>query len=146
MRLIDNFGDWSAFRSTEKPPKTCYIASAPKMKTGNVEKRGDAYVTIRHIPSEKSIDVFSVRAGYAYKKDSQVTVEIGAQKFQLFTDQDFAWTYDAKDDRALVVALKGGKEMIVRGTSVRGTLTVDTYSLTGITAAHEAIGKACEVK
>ena len=36
--------------------------------------------------------------------------------------------------------------MIVRGTSARGTLTADTYSLGGFTAGHEAINKACGVK
>jgi hypothetical protein len=33
--------------------------------------------------------------------------------------------------------------MIVKGTSSRGTLTTDTYSLSGFTAAFNAISKAC---
>jgi Invasion associated locus B (IalB) protein len=39
--------------------------------------------------------------------------------------------------------LKAGKQMIVRGTSSRGTETTDTYSLSGFTAALAAIDKAC---
>ena len=45
-----------------------------------------------------------------------------------------------------MAAMKGGKAMVVKGTSSRGTLTTDTYSLAGFTAAYAAIGKACKVK
>ncbi|MFO1120388.1 MAG: invasion associated locus B family protein [Rhodospirillales bacterium] len=51
--------------------------------------------------------------------------------------------YDAAVDRAIVAAMKAGKAMIVRGTSARGTLTTDTYSLSGFSAALAAIDKAC---
>ena len=44
----------------------------------------------------------------------------------------------------LLAAMKRGNTMIVTGTSSRGTLTTDRYSLSGITAAIEAIGKACK--
>ncbi len=33
--------------------------------------------------------------------------------------------------------------MVVKGTSSRGTLTTDTYSLTGFSAALQSIDKAC---
>ena len=47
-------------------------------------------------------------------------------------------------DRAIVAAMKAGRQMIVRGTSTRGTLTTDTYSLSGFSAALAAIDKACK--
>ena len=39
--------------------------------------------------------------------------------------------------------MKAGKQLIVRGTSSRGTATTDTYSLAGFSAALAAIDKAC---
>ena len=39
-----------------------------------------------------------------------------------------------------------GSKMLVTGTSVRGTKTVDTYSLRGFTAAYKTIGRDCSVK
>jgi hypothetical protein len=71
---------------------------------------------------------------------------IDGKQFSLFTDDDTAWGGDAKVDSALVAAMKAGATMIVKGTSARGTLTTDTYSLAGFTAAHKAIDKACDVK
>ena len=44
---------------------------------------------------------------------------------------------------ALVNAMKRGNELVFKGTSERGTLTTDSYSLKGVTAAMKAIDKAC---
>ena len=82
-------------------------------------------------------------AGYTYRKDSEVIAEIDGQKRSLFTDAATAWGYDAKSDRALVKAMRSGRELVIKGTSSRGTLTRDVYSLSGFTAAHRAINKAC---
>ncbi|MGZ0244927.1 MAG: invasion associated locus B family protein, partial [Alphaproteobacteria bacterium] len=75
-----------------------------------------------------------------------VQVAIGAKKFDLFTNGDTAWARSTKDDRNLATAMRGGARMVVTGQSSRGTKTKDTYSLSGISAAHKAIGKACGVK
>ena len=144
--VIDNFQDWTAFAETEGGKKVCYMASAPEKAEGKYKKRDDPYVLVTHRPAEKSIGVFSVRAGYTYKKDSEVEVNIDGQRFILFTDAGQAWAYDSKVDRVLVRAMKGGLSMIIAGMSGRGTLTTDTYSLNGFTAAYDAITKACGVK
>lgn len=145
-RVIDNFGDWTAFVGTEGGKKVCYVASAPEKAEGKYKKRDDPYILVTHRPAEKSIGVLSVRAGYTYKKDSDVEVNIAGQRFTLFTDAGQAWARDTKTDRALVRAMKGGLSMIVVGISSRGTVTTDTYSLSGFTAAYDAITRACGVK
>ena len=71
---------------------------------------------------------------------------IDRQRFVLFTDRETAWSRDAKSDTALVKAMMRGRRMRVRGTSARGTVTTDTYSLLGFTKAYRAIGKACGVR
>jgi len=43
----------------------------------------------------------------------------------------------------LVGAMKAGIEMTIRGTSARGTETLDTYSLRGFTAAYNEAVTAC---
>ena len=42
-----------------------------------------------------------------------------------------------------VDAMRAGASMIVKGTSSRGTLTEDEFSLFGFSAGHRAIDKAC---
>ncbi|MGZ8996253.1 MAG: invasion associated locus B family protein [Rhodospirillales bacterium] len=40
-------------------------------------------------------------------------------------------------------AMRAGRQMVVKGTSTRGTLTTDTYSLNGFSTALQSIDKAC---
>jgi len=49
----------------------------------------------------------------------------------------------AGDETGFVAALKAGSSLVVKGTSGRGTETTDTYSLSGTTAAMQAIDTAC---
>ena len=102
---------------------------------------------ITHRPSEKSFDVVNINAGYTYKPDSKVTVKIGNKSYnRLFIDGDKAWAIDEAADKELVTAMKRGSRMIVTGTSSKGTLTKDTYSLSGFSQAYLAISGKCKKK
>jgi hypothetical protein len=101
---------------------------------------------VTHRPTEKVVNEVSLTAGYTFKDDAKVEVDIGKQKFQLFTKADGAWANDSQADAALVKAMAGGGTLVVKGISNRGTATVDTYPLAGFAAAHAEINKACGVK
>ncbi|WP_207480747.1 invasion associated locus B family protein [Arenibaculum pallidiluteum] len=138
--------DWAALALDEGSRKTCYIVSQPKNQEGNFTRRGQPFLMVTHRPSEKSLDVVSVLAGYSFQPGSEVTIQVGNQNFRLFTDGDSAWARDDSTDRQLVQAMRGGQTAVVRGTSSRGTKTTDTYSLAGFSASYQAINQACGVK
>jgi invasion protein IalB len=139
---LGSFQDWTAF-SDGSEKRICYIGALPQKAEGKYTIRGDTYVLATHRPGENVFGEISVEAGYTYKPGSEVEVDIDGQTFKLFTQGGNAWAYDEKADRALVEAMKAGRQMIVKGTSSRGTLTTDTYSLAGFTAAYNAINEAC---
>ena len=141
-RLIGKFAGWDAAASGAGKDRTCYISSLPSKSKGKYNKRGEASLTIAHWPNRRRFNEVTVVAGYRYKKKSEVAVLIGGASFRLFTKGQRAWAY-AGDDAKLVRAMKAGASMIVSGVSGRGTRTVDTYSLKGITKALAAIAKAC---
>ncbi len=143
IKRIGDYGDWSAFQFSEDGNPACYMSSEPTKATGDYKKRGDVFAIVTHRPAEKRIGEVSIIAGYSYKKDSSVAVAIGKQNFELFTQDDGAWALDVATDKKLVQAMRKGNRMVVKGTSSRGTLTTDTYSLKGFTKAYRAIGKAC---
>jgi hypothetical protein len=89
------------------------------------------------------VDEVSVQPGYSYREGSEVEVTIGGREFSLFTRGEHAWTKSEDADQTLIAAMKGGNDMTVRGTSTRGTYSLDTYSLLGFTAAYEAMVAAC---
>ena len=140
-QVIGSFRDWKAYVYQAGSQKVCYMASAPKRAEGNYSQRGKIWILVtRRSPGSK--DVVSIITGYNYKADSKVQVIVGSREFTLFTQGDTAWTFGETDDAAMVAAMKAGVDMVVRGTSERGTATTDTYSLLGFTAAYDAIGQA----
>jgi hypothetical protein len=142
---IGTYKDWSAFREGPRERTVCYIGSIPEKEEGKYKLRGDPYILITHRPAENLYGVFSVTAGYEYKIGSHPLVEIDNQHFTLFTEGENAWMPEGAEmvEAELIKAMQRGNKMIVRGTSRRGTLTTDTYSLSGFTAALTAIDKAC---
>lgn len=145
-KQLGSFGPWSAHALVEAAGKTCYMYGEPKSSTGKYTRRDQTFIQITHRPAEGARNQVSVTAGYTYRRDSEVDIDIDGRTFAMFTDRDTAWAREKRDDAALVAAMKAGRAMIVRGTSTRGTITTDTYSLKGFTAAHALIGKACGVK
>jgi hypothetical protein len=144
-KAIGSFGNWQALTFEENGKPGCYVIAEPDRKEGAYSSRGQVYALVTHRPSDKSFDVVTIMAGYTYKQGSEVTVQIGTDKFALFTEEGMAWASD-EDDRKLVDAMKKGSEMSIHGVSSRGTETTDTYSLSGFTKAYTAIGTACGVK
>ena len=142
-RLIGTFGDWAAYDFTENGNKVCYMASQPKTAVGNYTKRGEIFALVTHRPAEKTRDVFSYITGYPYKQGSEVTIEVNGRTFKLFTQGETAWAPDSAADRALADSIKAGSKMVVKGVSSRGTLTTDTFGLSGSSKAYQAITEAC---
>lgn len=150
QEVIGSYTDWRAYLDQEDGKPLCYIGSLPKKEEGDYTTRGPTYVLVTIRPDEQPTGVVTVEAGYPYKDGSRVTVDIGGKEYELYTrnrDKDGkgdAWAFGDAGDKALVDAMKAGARMVVKGTSSRGTLTADTYSLSGFTAAYNAIQQACK--
>ncbi len=142
---IGQYGDWTAYYLMEGGSKVCYMVSKPVSAKGNYTNRGEIFALITHRPSENTKDVFSYITGYTYKQGSDATVTIDGKKYILFTQDDTAWAPDASADSALAKAIRAGSSMVVNGTSSRGTLTTDRYSLKGSGSAYKAISKECRI-
>ncbi len=142
-RSLGTFRDWSAFGYSEGATRVCFIASQPKKAEGNYTQRGDIWALVTHRSPGGERDIVQIITGYNYMAEAPVAVTIAEETFTLFGDGENAWTFTRHDDRDLVTAMKAGISMIVEGRSWRGTLTTDTYSLLGFTAAYETISQAC---
>jgi len=144
-RLGDAQG-WSAFAETDKNAKACYLVGRPVKSDPDNLKRGDVYVYVTHRPAEKSYNVVSFASGYPYKDATDAELTVETHKFTLFTNKESAWSRDAATDKAVVDAMAKAKQAILKGTSTRGTITTDTYSLDGFAPMLAQIDKACGVK
>jgi hypothetical protein len=141
--FLGSHRDWNVYAFTEDSQKICYMASEPKKQEGDYTRRGSPAVLVTRRPGSPAVDEVSVQPGYGYLEGSEVEVGIGGRKFLLFTRGEHAWTKSEDADQALINAMKRGNEMTVRGTSVKRTYSLDTYSLLGFTAAYQAMVEAC---
>lgn len=139
--------DWSVF--VEENPKECWGVSAPKetvnKRDGRIVSvnRGDILLFVTFRPATGAAGEVSFTGGYPFASGSTVTVSVGDGTYELFTDGEWAWPASAEDDAKLVTALKRGAEAQLTARSSRGTVTEDTFSLMGFTAAMEEAEKRC---
>jgi invasion protein IalB len=140
---INTYGQWTAFVDKSSGKKVCYIGSKPTKSEGKYTSRGEIYLLVTHRPAERVVGEVSFETGYTYRSGNEPVVSIGSRTFTLFTKGSNAWARDAAMDRSLVAAMKAGATLVVKGVSSRGTVTTDTFSLSGFTAAYNAITEAC---
>lgn len=140
--------DWSIF--VEDNPTQCWIVSAPKSIRNTRDgrevaaQRGDIRLFVSYWPGDGKKGEVSATGGYPYADGSTVTIEVGSDSFQLFTDGELAWAASPADDASIVSAMRRGTEAVVTGRSGRGTQTADTFSLLGFTAAVADAEQRCQ--
>ena len=145
-KSLGTFKVWSAMSFDEDDKIVCMMWSQPEKAEGDYKKRGEIFVFVTHRPGDREMNKVSFETGYKFKKSTEVRVTIDGQAYTLYTEGSSAWSYSGKDDSRMVKAMRAGVKMVMEGTSTRGTRTRDTYSLSGFTAAHNSINKACKPK
>ncbi len=139
-------GAWTAYASHDKTGRVCYLVGQPQKSEPAGAQRKAPTAMVTHRPAENITNVVSFVEGYPLKEGSDVALDIGGKKFDLFTKDDSAWARTADLDRAIVATLAKGKAAVVKGEPQRGRGTIDVYSLAGFPKALALIDKACGVK
>lgn len=147
---VDAKKDWSIFQAGAGGQKVCWIVSQPTATAASRNgksvqvNRGDIFLMVSIRPTDGVVNEVSYLSGYPFKKGSEVGALVGDKKFTLFTEGENAWSPSAQDDASLIDAFRRGSNGKVEGESTRGTKTVDTFSLSGFSAALEAAAALCK--
>lgn len=143
-------GDWSVYTYSDADGPICYVATQPldSEYSQAISSRDPAFFTISTRPSENIREEISVRTGYPLSETSPVTATVDQEDpvtLYIRTDvaADGVWVENPAIQSALVVAMKRGITLNIRGSSVRGTVITDSYSLRGITAALDRMAAEC---
>lgn len=140
--------DWSVFEDNN--PRECWAVSSPKetvnTKDGRVVavRRSDILLMAFYRPEAKVAGQVTFTGGYPFASGSTVNVDINGSEFELFTEGEWAWPASPSDDAKILSALKRGSTAVLTARSGRGTVTKDTFSLSGFTAAVEDAEKRCQ--
>jgi hypothetical protein len=145
--LLGAFKSWSAYETGAGDSRVCYALSRPTSTEPAKIKRDSAFILINDWPDRHAKAEPEVVPGFQYKDGSNVSAQLGSETVTFFTKNDGgvggAWVDAQADEERLVDAMKTAPEAVVTGTSKRGTVVRDTYSLAGFADALDKAQAAC---
>ena len=143
--LIGQFGTWGAYTATPNGKKVCFALAKPSSsKTVPANRpRDPAYAFVSTRPAEKVVNEVSVMIGYALKPGSESTLEVGGATYAMYTQGDGLWIKNAAEEERMVEAMRKSADVVVKGVSAKGTETIDTFSMKGLSQALDRLGQDC---
>jgi hypothetical protein len=143
--LLGQFGTWGAYSATPNGKKVCFALAKPSSSKTNPPNRprDPAYAFVSTRPAEKVFNEVSIMIGYALKPGSESTLEVGGANYAMYTQGDGLWIKNAAEEERLVEAMRRSADVVVKGTSAKGTETTDVFSLKGLSQALDRISQDC---
>lgn len=139
VQSLGDFRDWSAYSAAESTGTVCFAMSKPTAVAPAVDGYTQAYLYLTNRPAEGLANEFNLVAGFDFAPDQPAALRVGARSFALFTQKDAAWLLDAGQSADLAAAMRAGSTLVIEGTTDKGILVTQTFSLSGATAASRAI-------
>jgi invasion protein IalB len=144
---VGTYKDWQVLTADTADGKVCFAVSQPtdSKYSQPVKGRDPAFFQVTTVPAKSVRNEASTIAGYKFGTAQPVVATVDGKDFRMFLNAsapDTAWAV-YENEAALVDAMRRGSKLVVTGSSSRGTTVTDTYSLSGITAALDAVAKAC---
>jgi hypothetical protein len=142
---LGSYGEWGAYLALSGKDKTCYALGQPKDRQPKAKlKDTPGYIFISSRPGEGVRNEVAINLGYATKDGSAATAEIDGDDWELITKGTNAWVKDQGKEKEFVGALRGGAKLIVKAASSKGTSTIDTYALKGLSDALARVAQECK--
>jgi invasion protein IalB len=144
--LLGQFGDWGAYKATPGGKKVCFALAKPVSAVTNPagRNRDPSYAFVSTRPSEKVKNEVSVIVGYTQKASVDATATVGTTNYAMYTQNDGAWVKNAAEEAQMVDTMKKGTDLVVKSVSEKGTQTIDTYSLKGLSQALDKVAEECK--
>ncbi len=142
---LGSYGDWTAYAAAGGKDKTCYALGQPKDRQPKAKlKDTQAYIFITTRPAENIRNEIAVNLGYPTRDGSAAAAEIDGDAFELITKGQNAWVREQAKEKDFVGALRSGGKLVIKASSAKGTATVDTYSLKGLSDALARVAQECK--
>lgn len=136
---LGEFQSWTAATHQEGGQKVCYAFARASRVEGGERRAENVLLVVTHRPGSR--DQVALRSGFPHGRGAEVRLTVGQSEAKLYTNGDTAF---ATDGRAVVGALRNGREAVARGPGPngRGNAT-ETFPLSGFSAAYDAISREC---
>lgn len=139
---LATFNSWTVWKDVSSGQTICYISSNPAQIHPTNVTRGDIHFIVTLRPDNRT-DVSTILGYPIHQQQPNASAEVDGRIFPMITQGEFGWLANLTDERSFVDAMRAGITLRVKATSQRGTNTVDTYSLRGVTAAYDRANREC---
>ena len=130
------YDGWAAFRDAS--PLRCYAIAKAQGSTP-----APAYATVSNWPERKVRGAVHIVLSRAAAANGAVRLVIGERRFDLVAKGRNAWARDARQDAAIIAALRSAARMSVSASSAAGGAFTDRYALAGAATAIDAATVGC---
>ena len=139
-RSTGKYKNWESFVAETDKGKICFAQTVPTKRAPAAVKRDKSKLFVTFRPSEDIKDEVSLTSGHDYKTSS-VTASSGKRKYSFFSQKDFAWLLDDKEEKKFILLMKKATDIIVKARTTNGAETTDHYSMMGFTKAYNTAKK-----
>ena len=136
------YKNWESFSAVTDAGKICFAQTKPVKRAPSSISRKESRLFVTFRPAENIKDEISITSGHVYKASS-VSAKSGKNKFALFSQNNFAWILDDKEEQKFIRVMKKATNMIIIARTVKGAETTDHYSMMGFTKAYNTAKKTC---
>ena len=140
VQALGDFRDWAAYSASDGSGQVCFALSKPTDVSPPVDGYTQAYLYLTNRPAEGVNNEINLVAGFDFAPDQPATLTISGKSFPLFTQKDAAWLLEPSQNDDLAGAMRAGSSLTIEGTTDKGILVTQTFSLSGATAASRALG------
>jgi hypothetical protein len=141
-RSTGKYKNWESFVAETEKGKICFAQTVPTKRAPGAIQRDQSKLFVTFRPSENINDEVSVTSGHDYKS-STVTASSGKKRYSFFSQQNFAWLLDDREEKNFIKLMKKATNLIVTARTTKGVETTDHYSMMGFTKAYNTAKKTC---
>jgi hypothetical protein len=130
------YDGWAAFRDDK--PQRCYaIAKAQGTPPA------PAYASVSNWPERNVRGALHIVLSHDVADKAAVRLAIGGKRFDLVAKGRNAWASNAREDAAIIAALRTSTRMSVSASTAKGGRFTDRYALAGAATAIDAAIVGC---
>ena len=143
VKKLGKHKDWETYVINGAAGKVCFAQSKPVLQSPKNNPR-EARLFISFRPGENISNEISITSGYDYNNKNSVTAISGKNKYKFdIIKENFAWMTDNNFEKKMVKTMQKGSRIMVKAHNLKGSQTIDHYSLLGFTKAYKATKANC---
>ena len=143
MKKMGTHKDWETYVMNDEKGKVCFAQSKPVLQAPKNNPR-EARLFISFRPGENITNEISMTSGYTFNNKNSIKAISGKNKYTFdIVRENFAWITDSKFEKRMIKTMQKGSRIMVKAHNLKGSQTIDHYSLLGFTKAYKATKANC---